>query len=53
MVETQTITVDDVPAGETVDFDEFVLTRGDTPERPSCEIDAVNGPLPFGVDPNA
>jgi oligoendopeptidase F len=41
-----------VAAGEVRDWERLVLTRGNTPAVPECEIFAVNGPFPFGIDPN-
>ena len=46
------VIVDDVSPGDTVAWERTVLTQGRTPAEPECEIFAVNGPYPFGLDPN-
>ena len=52
VVERDTTELTAVAAGELRDWERLVLTRGDTPSVPECEIFAVNGPFPFGIDPN-
>ena len=52
VIDRDDIAVDDVAPGEVREWDGLVLTRADTPDEPRCEIFRVNGPFPFGVDPN-
>ena len=52
LIERDSTEVTGVAAGEVRDWERLVLTRGDTPAVPQCEIFAVNGPFPFGLDPN-
>lgn len=52
LIERDSTELTDVTAGELRDWERLVLTRGDTPAVPECEIFAVNGPFPFGIDPN-
>ncbi len=52
VVERDTTELTAVADGEVGDWERLVLTRGNTPVLPECEIFAVNGPFPFGIDPN-
>ena len=52
IVERDSTELTAVAAGEVREWERLVLTRGDTPVVPECEIFAVNGPFPFGIDPN-
>ncbi|MCX6522076.1 MAG: DUF4190 domain-containing protein [Actinobacteria bacterium] len=52
LVERDSTELTGVVAGEVRDWERLLLTRGRTPAVPECEIFAVNGPFPFGLDPN-
>ena len=52
LVDRIDLPVDDVEPGEVRDWERTLVTRGDTPAEPTCEIYAVNGPFPFGLNPN-
>jgi len=52
LVDRVDVAVEDVAPGEVRDWDRTIVTRGDTPDEPTCEIFAVNGPFPFGLNPN-
>lgn len=52
LVERADVVIDDVEPGDTRSWERTVLTQGRTPTDPECEIFAVNGPYPFGLDPN-
>ncbi len=52
VIDRDDVAIDDVAAGQQRSWERLVLTRGNTPDDPECEIFAVNGPFPFGLDPN-
>jgi Domain of unknown function (DUF4190)/Protein of unknown function (DUF2510) len=52
VVERDSVEILEVVAGELREWERLVLTRADTPQSPECNIFAVNGPFPFGLDPN-
>lgn len=51
LIERTTVEVDAVEARGTRTWEDLVLLRGDEVSDVSCEIGAVNGPFPFGIDP--
>ena len=46
------VLVEDVPPGATVEFEAREVSRFDAPDDSSCRIVAVDGPPPFGLDPD-
>jgi hypothetical protein len=52
-MDTIDVEVNDVAPGEVRSWEDLALTRGDEVTEPSCDVRAVNGPFPFGLDPNA
>ena len=52
VVDRDNVPVDGVTAGEVRRWEQLILTRRDTPADADCDIFAVNGPFPFGLDPN-
>ncbi|MET0325771.1 MAG: hypothetical protein ABW219_11150, partial [Ilumatobacteraceae bacterium] len=46
------VLVDDVPAGGTVTFEARDHGAGLVDDDPQCRIESVNGPPPFGLDPD-
>lgn len=51
VLERQSIEVGAVAAGEVRSWETLVFVRGDVPDPPSCDIREVNGPFPWGIDP--
>jgi hypothetical protein len=51
VLERDDITVEAVEPGELREWERLMLT-GSTPDAPECEVFSVNGPFPFGLDPN-
>lgn len=53
VVESANVEVDAVAPGEVRDWEELVITAGAEISELRCDVFAVNGPFPFGVDPDA
>ncbi len=53
LVESANVEVDAVAPGEVREWDEVVVTGGDEIADVRCDVFGVNGPFPFGVDPDA
>jgi hypothetical protein len=52
VIDRDNVEVRDVDADEVRTWELLMLTRGSTPTEARCEFYAVNGPFPFGLDPN-
>lgn len=52
VVDRDNVPVDGVAAGEVRRWEHLILTRRTIPTDSDCDIFAVNGPFPFGLDPN-
>jgi hypothetical protein len=53
-LERTTVAIDEVAAGDTTTWEDLVLLSGDEVAEGSdvfCEVNVVNGPFPFGIDP--